>query len=270
MKTTRHSIAALVLLASIRLATAQTITPDIEAARNNFPMPSGERVRAELEKLRPTADKALNAPLAKPLSMPEPAKPIRLPDSPKAGLDILAPQYLRAQAANAPPLDPAIIARALDAKSPKSMKMDNTLLVFVSFSIPDTKLRRLLEMAADAKATVVFRGPADGTDLSSTRFVKKLKGIKPERLGDVEINPPLFTRFRIQEVPAIVLARLPESLNEQDGCSPPGSFASVTGGVSIEYALRLFDKQAEQDIAKIARRYLDRMASVTHIGSLAQ
>lgn len=256
----RGLLLALLFAAPAVLAEAPIVI-DYDAIRKDHPLPGDAAVADALRKLRPTIDKALAAPPASAPNIPKiRAAPPALPDRPAEGTDILAPKVLSSQAAKVPPLNVEELVRAarVAAKgtSPDKLPRDNEFFVFLSLSIPDHKLRQLIEQAADWKATVVFRGPVDETDMSGVKLGLRLKNLEVRNAGDVQIHPPLFTRFAVTQVPAYVLARIPESQNEQDGCAPASAYARVDGDVTPEFALRLMRTRADGDLKEIAERYL--------------
>ncbi|MDK9702357.1 MAG: type-F conjugative transfer system pilin assembly protein TrbC [Sulfuritalea sp.] len=240
------------------------ITVDYEAVRRNNPIPSDARMDEALKSMKPEMDRALNAAPAKPMAMPEPAKPPALPETGTSGRLIRAPDtpmlppHLLARPTKGNMLDPAALARAYETTArPAPSKTDTEFLMFVSFAIPPLELKKLIESAEEAKATVVFRGPIDKTDTSLRKFASKIQTLGLKRAGEIQINPPAFTKYRVAQVPAFVLAKVSESAAEQNGCAPAGSYASVDGLVAPEYALNIIKSRARPDIAASAERYLD-------------
>lgn len=239
------------------------ITVDYGAVRRNNPMPSDQQVADELKRMRPEIDRALAAPPAKPPALPEPAKPPKLPDTPAAPRQIDIPPHLLAKPKTfAGTLDPSTLAKAYEtATNPTPNAGDFEFLVFVSFSIPDHELKKLIENAAEANAVVVFRGPVDEEDTSLRKFMAKAKALGVKRAKDIQINPPAFTKYQISQVPAYVLAQVAESRKELSGCAPAGSFASLTGSISPEFALNVFKSRGSKEIATAAQGLLSKMQS---------
>lgn len=116
------------------------------------------------------------------------------------------------------------------------------MLVFASFSLPTSTLKTLAAEAKKAGGVVVFRGPKDD-DLMAMR--KALVG-----LGEgFAIDPTLFQRFGVKEVPAFVLPVDPVMPCNPNGC-PPGRFVKVAGNVTLDAALDYINTHAQTPDAK--------------------
>src|SRR3990167_295182 len=110
------------------------------------------------------------------------------------------------------------------------------LFVFVSLSMPQATLQRLVDQAARAQASVFIRGLAGGS-LRTT--VAQVQGLIGQRQVAVQIDPQAFDRFSIERVPSFVLVRdgtRPVSC-ASGTCAPPEGFLRTTGDVSLDYAL---------------------------------
>jgi type-F conjugative transfer system pilin assembly protein TrbC len=266
------SIKALVACAVLAIGAAGSVstlaqsgaTLDFDAVRRNHPMPTDAQLREAQEALRPEIDRAMKAQVTRP-SMPEiPASPAQMPPRAAEGsrLPLLPPhaeKKLKVPPANGF-LDPALMNRAFGAASgspPPSA--DAEFKLFVSFSIPARDLKSLIESAAEARATVVFRGPADEKDMSLQRFAQKLRALGVKYNRDIEIDPPAFQKYQITEVPAYVLAERMAAAREVEGCAPAGSYARVVGNVAPEFALNVMKSRAEQKIAGLAGIQLERL-----------
>lgn len=263
------------LLASF-LSVAAIASPqepvDYEAIRRANPVPTDEEIQVELRRLQPTLDRAREANQAKPTLIPDIRMPARsvpnikaparaVPEGPRRS-DLLSSKVIRERRENQPPLDITKLLAASKAASgvhPSGALADSELYLFLSLSVPDHKLRELIELAAEWGVTVVFRGPLDDLDMSGYRLMERLKNLNPAAAGEILIHPPLFTRFSIDKVPAYVLAKTPESLREDaSGCAPAGAFTRLDGDVSPEYALRRMGERAEPQLSKIATKRLGR------------
>ncbi len=126
------------------------------------------------------------------------------------------------------------------------------LLIFASFSMPPESLRRLVRQASQVGASVVLRG-LKGNSLKETAAAIQALG---EGTGHVIVHPKAFTQYKIEAVPAVVLAR-PESGQQLDaqGCALPGTYTSIAGDVSLPYALKVLHQKAP-DFRAQAMRYL--------------
>ncbi len=110
------------------------------------------------------------------------------------------------------------------------------LFIFVSLSIPEATLARLVDQAARAKAAILIRGFAKDSLRETVVRLQKLIG---QRKVAVLIDPQAFDRYAIKRVPTFVLARdgnRPTSC-ANGTCPPPGDFVSTAGDVSLDYAL---------------------------------
>jgi len=107
-------------------------------------------------------------------------------------------------------------------------------ILFVSFSMPETALRRYLEQAARLDATVVLRGFVG--DSMKTTLERILGLLYPDGLPTREedarvpeayaglslaIDPTLYERFGITRVPALVLPAEPVPSCTPEGCPAP-------------------------------------------------
>ena len=202
-----------------------TITEqDIERARKKYRMPSEEELRRVPVPASPNIDA---------LPRPEVARPL--------DLEAIAKGY----AANAD-----AIAQAQGLNSGPS------LLIFVSFSMPEATLKRLVDQAARANATLVIRGLFNG---SLRNTVMRMQGMIRNRQVDVQIDPQAFDRFAITATPSFVLVRdgaKPESC-ASGTCISPEAFVATAGDVSLDYALEHMQRTAprfSQDAARFLKR----------------
>jgi conjugal transfer pilus assembly protein TrbC len=112
--------------------------------------------------------------------------------------------------------------------------------VFVSFSMPDLTLQRLMQQANSVGAPLVFRGLVDN-DMNKTRL-KIAKLLEADDNGNantdggLNIDPTLYERFGVTVVPSFVLIDTPVQPCTQAGCPTP-DFARLAGDVTVEYAL---------------------------------
>jgi conjugal transfer pilus assembly protein TrbC len=121
------------------------------------------------------------------------------------------------------------------------------LMVMVSFSMPEETLRNLARQADKAGAVLVIRGMVDDSLQATTKAVQKVLG---EEGGDstFQINPNVFRAYKVEDVPAFVLARKP--IGDGDSCTHGDDYVSVRGDVTLEYAIRkLGDNKGWEDTA---------------------
>ena len=117
------------------------------------------------------------------------------------------------------------------------------LMVFVSLSMPQPTLRKLVEQAARAHATLFVRGFVDNSIRTTVTKVQDLIG---QANVAIQVDPQAFDRFAIERVPSFVLVRdgtRPASC-ASGVCAPAEAFVKVTGDVSIDYALEAMQRRA--------------------------
>lgn len=128
--------------------------------------------------------------------------------------------------------------------------------VFVSFSMPDVTLRRLMQQAKRIGAPLVLRGMV-GNDMNKTRIkIGKLldadKDGNTRIEGGLSIDPTLYERFGISVVPSFVLTDSPVQTCTQAGCPTP-DFVRLAGDVTLEYVLESIAREspAMRDDARV-------------------
>lgn len=160
------------------------------------------------------------------------------------------------------PLDLGALANGYDAATESSasasaLKNGPALLAFVSFSMPDAALRRIVEQAARSRARVVLRGFANG---SMRETVQKVQTLIGKREVEFQIDPQSFDRFAVVMAPTYVLIK--EGAKEMPcragACLSDDAFVAVSGDVSLDYALEHIEHNAPR-FARDARHYLKRL-----------
>lgn len=163
--------------------------------------------------------------------------------------------------ANAP-IDLEALAKGYSAQSDSMAQAQGLatgpgLFVFISLSMPQATLQRLVEQAARAQASLFIRGFAGGS-LRAT--VAQVQGLIGQPQVAIQIDPLAFDRFAIERVPSFVLVRdgtRPVSC-ASGTCAPPEGFLRTTGDVSLDYALEHMQHKAPQ-FAKDASGFLRRL-----------
>lgn len=130
------------------------------------------------------------------------------------------------------------------------------LMVFVSFSMPEPTLSRLVDQAARSQAILVIRGFVNGSLKETVARVKDLIG---NRKVGFQIDPQAFDRFTVTATPTFVLVRNGAVPSDCGGntCFASDAFVSVVGDVSIDYALEYFQRSApafDKDAAVFLKR----------------
>lgn len=211
---------------------------DLERVRREQPTITDQDMERARQKHRQPTDVELNAappPRLNIEALPQPAS--------KAPIDLEA-------------LAKGYVAQSQAIDQAQGFTAGPGLFVFVSLSMPQATLQRLIEQAARAKATVFLRGLAGGSLRDTVARVQTLIG---QREVSLQIDPQAFDRFAIERVPSFVLVRegtRPASC-ASGSCAPPGDFLRTTGDVSLDYALDHMGRQAPRfarDIAPFLRR----------------
>lgn len=157
--------------------------------------------------------------------------------------------------------------KALEKEKPDQknyLMPDERIYLFISSSIPIATLRNYaadMDRLRDPNVTMVMRGFIGGMRYikPTIRFISKilLKDSSCDPFStrcelyhvNVEIDPMLFSRYRVEEVPAIVYARGIDSVDpeQSEGLEENTSVADayvVYGDVSLEYALERIRKKS--------------------------
>lgn len=159
-------------------------------------------------------------------------------------------------AAAFPALDPGAIAKRYEQMG--AVAEESGLFILVSFSMPKESIERLAAQANKAGATLVLRGMVDDslkkTAETVADFLKRFPG------AQFQIDPTVFKRFAVAQVPAFVIStRLPDAKTCDKECDPRNTFASVAGDVTLDYALEYLAKQRDERFADLAERRLKRL-----------
>lgn len=148
-------------------------------------------------------------------------------------------------------------AAAESAASATALKRGPALLAFISFSMPDAALQRIVEQAARTRARVVLRGLANG---SLRETVQKAQMLIGKRQVEFQIDPQSFDRFEVVKAPTYVLIKdgAKEAPCRAGACLASDAFVAVSGDVSLDYALEHIEHHAPR-FARDARLFLKRL-----------
>lgn len=228
------------------------------AARKSTLMTLGALLQAVAATAQPTVTDADIERARQRHRMPTEAELTRIPVPAAPRIDALP------QPATSGPIDLEALARGFDANAGQPglpVSIGPRLLVFVSFAMPELTITRLLDQAARAQATVVLRGLVNGSIRDTVQRMQRLIG---SRQVAVQIDPQTFDRFLIVRTPSFVLVRdgaatLPCATGM---CIANEQFAMAAGDVSLDYALRFFERSTPS-IARDASHFLRRMRGAT-------
>lgn len=119
---------------------------------------------------------------------------------------------------------------------PVSAERGLSLYVFVSFSMPDASLKALIEQGELAGAPVVLRGLVNNSIAETMATVRALYDDDRSQESGAVIDPTLFQRFGIDQVPAVVVAEQAAKACTLDDCATP-KHVKIAGDVPLRYAL---------------------------------
>lgn len=166
------------------------------------------------------------------------------------------------QPAASPPPDLEALARGYQASAEgmamaQGLSAQPELIIFISFSLPQPTLQRLVEQAARAQATLVLRGFVDG---SLRETVTRMQVLIGQRQVAVQIDPQAFDRFAVTRTPTFVLVRAGAKAAScgASQCLPAEAYMATAGDVSLDYALAFIARQAP-GFAGEARMYLKKL-----------
>ena len=218
-----------------KIALALLTVPTFSAGQPS--MPNSAAIAREAAKQAPRSAAAIN-------KAEQQAKLLRQPV-----LDVSAAGVL-------PPIDPAAIAKRYENLRPTD---EAALFVMVSFSMPPQSIERLAAQANKAGATLVLRGMVDD---SLTKTAAVVEGFLKRHPGaQFQIDPTVFKRFAVDQVPTFVLSSQTSESGACAGkeCNPSNSFVSVSGDVTLDYALEYLAKQRNERFSQLAERRLKRV-----------
>ena len=112
-----------------------------------------------------------------------------------------------------------------------NLNVQQELYVFVSLSIPKTRLIEILKEANNYNGVVVLRGLKNNSYKETAIFLQAI--IKKSSNG-VIIDPTLFEKYNITQVPVFVL-------NDPNN----NNYDQITGNISLKHALQTFAKDGD-------------------------
>jgi conjugal transfer pilus assembly protein TrbC len=112
---------------------------------------------------------------------------------------------------------------------------NSNVIIFVSFSMPEVSIVDYLREANKIHASVVIRGLIDNSFKET--FLKMSSIVKQAGDGGVELNPPLFKKFSITHVPAVVVLPDSQTCSAKKVCSE-SEFDVVYGDIPLLNGLK--------------------------------
>jgi len=149
-------------------------------------------------------------------------------------------------------VDVAALARQYqDVAQAKITSGAPSLLVFVSFSMPEPSLRALEQQVSLVGGQLVIRGFIDNSLSKTSDAVSK---ILVNGRGGLSIDPPAFQQYHITEIPAFVVT-------QGDG---DANFDVVYGNVTLEAALTELANKGDA-APDVAQSYLNTLHARTQV-----
>jgi len=209
----------------------------------------------------PTAQEIERAKADRPL--PAPDNPIPAPRAlprigPGSGEGPGATQRSPASGAG---IDIGVLARQGSqiggAMSPGALPpQEPALRIFVTLDMPQGSLRRLVDQAERSGAVLVLRGLKNQSMRQTVAAVSDLLG---ERKAGWVIDPEAFERHGVEAAPTFLLTTGEDAPPcSATTCTVPRPFISVSGDVSLDYALEHMVRR-HPGAAAVAGPYLSRL-----------
>lgn len=150
---------------------------------------------------------------------------------------------------------PAELARQFRQQPIQTKPATPEMMIFVSFSMPRESLLRIVEQSEITGARLIFRG-FNGDKM--TDMAAHISALLGNHRVEAVIHPPAFSQFKVNQVPALVLARSDAGDQLDSGCAQPNRYVKVTGDVSQDYALEYIERTSPQ-WAATARLFGDKI-----------
>lgn len=157
-------------------------------------------------------------------------------------------------------IDPMKIAERYQSTLDTSAVNQTDVLVFVSFSMPETSLKRIAAETARIGGVMVVRGFKDGSLQKTIVASQELAALQ----GELLIHPELFDHYQVTEVPTTVLAKKADlaeaSCSENHETGLCTDHYQVKGDISLHAALEYFaDLKRNRELSDIALNKLTQL-----------
>lgn len=111
-----------------------------------------------------------------------------------------------------------------------------SIYVFVSFSMPKASLRALITQGELAGVPIVLRGLVNNSVEDTMREVHSLYKESDKQESGAVIDPTLFERFGITQVPSVIVAEYAAGACTPEECPTP-DHVKIAGDVPLRYSL---------------------------------
>lgn len=112
-----------------------------------------------------------------------------------------------------------------------------SLMLALTLSMPDYILSEYAKQAEESGARIILRGVPEGS--SVPQVAAMIARINRGAKAEWSIDPPLFRRFKLDKVPALILVDDESAQKLEKECAPVSSFLEVDGEVSIRQGLAI-------------------------------
>lgn len=133
---------------------------------------------------------------------------------------------------------------------------EGQVYVFVSSSMSTTSLQQWFSQAQALHIPLVLRGFVNNNLMNTKIWIKQLVENNKKK-GGFEIDPPLFEKYHITGVPAVVVTTSAASCPPNESCLTP-PYDVVYGNVSLETSLTAITKYGDSG-KTIASNVLQKM-----------
>jgi type-F conjugative transfer system pilin assembly protein TrbC len=132
------------------------------------------------------------------------------------------------------------------------------IIVFISFSMSESSIKKWMQQAERIQAPVVIRGLIDH---SFKKTIEKMVDLTRDHHGGVQLDPTLFRKFKIQHVPAVVVFKEANCLSSQSCIE---DYDVVYGNVTLDYALQTIVDQHDA-LSPIASAAIGTLRGVSNV-----
>lgn len=151
-------------------------------------------------------------------------------------------------------LDNNEISQSLNNKTLKQLFVDKeevNFYMFVSLGLSDNTLKQILEYAKLYNGVIVLRGIEDNSFVKTSDHIQKIA--KEDSQAAIIIDPTLFKKYQVFQVPTYVLAK---SSKCPVGMNCGLTYDRITGNITPRFALEKFLEKG--DLSNEAQILLER------------
>lgn len=125
--------------------------------------------------------------------------------------------------------------------------------MFASFSLSDTTLRQMIDYAKIYNGIIVFRGIKENSFVKTSSHKQKLVEEGASADASIVIDPILFKKYEISQVPTYVIAK---HIHCPAGMNCLKKFDKIIGNITPTFALEKFAEKG--DLSEVALKLLER------------